>query len=275
MDGTIAAFNTGGRLTYLQDTNGNRITAGYTGGRLTSLTATSGQSISLAYNAAGLLSTVTDSAGRATTYSYDATNQHLLSVRAYNGFVTSYIYETNAGSPSRNAPTPITFPDNTHQYFTYDSQGRLSGTSADGGAESQTLTYALGLVRITDAASNTSQLYFNQNGQLARALDALGNSTYFNYDSVFNLTGVTNASGASATYTYNQARQVTTVTDYLGNITNLTYGGSHNQLSALTDANGNTTQYVYNATGNLLSTTYANGRSKPIPTTRWATPHRL
>ena len=62
-DGTATDYNANGTLNYIQDTNGNRITAGYTGGRLTSLTASSGQSITIAYNAAGLISSVTDSAG--------------------------------------------------------------------------------------------------------------------------------------------------------------------------------------------------------------------
>ena len=62
-DGTATDYNANGTLNYIQDTNGNRITAGYTSGRLTSLTASSGQSIDIAYNAAGLISSVTDSAG--------------------------------------------------------------------------------------------------------------------------------------------------------------------------------------------------------------------
>ena len=44
-DGTVTDYNANGTLNYIQDTNGNRITAGYTGGQLTSLTASSGQSI--------------------------------------------------------------------------------------------------------------------------------------------------------------------------------------------------------------------------------------
>ena len=45
------------QLDYIQDTNGNRITAGYDGsGRLISLTQTSGASLTLAYNAQGRIS---------------------------------------------------------------------------------------------------------------------------------------------------------------------------------------------------------------------------
>ena len=53
-DGTIIAFNTNGTLNYEQDTNGNRITAGYnSSGELTSLTASNGSAITIAYNAQG------------------------------------------------------------------------------------------------------------------------------------------------------------------------------------------------------------------------------
>src|SRR5262249_20238384 len=64
LNGQVTAYNADGTLNYIQDTNGNRITAGYTNGLLTSLTHSSGQALTLAYNAAGLVSRVTDSAGR-------------------------------------------------------------------------------------------------------------------------------------------------------------------------------------------------------------------
>ena len=159
-DGTATDYNANGTLNYIQDTNGNRITAGYTGGRLTSLTASSGQSITIAYNAAGLISTVTDSQGRVTTYTYDATNQYLIAVTGFNGQTTTYTYNT-AERDARaellsNALTSITFPGGTHQYFTYDSEGRLAGTSSDGGAQPQSFAYALGEVSVTDGTGDTS-----------------------------------------------------------------------------------------------------------------------
>src|SRR5206468_47400 len=86
-DGTVTDFNPNptGTLKYVQDTNGNRITAGYTSGRLSSLTASSGPSITIGYNGAGLIGTVSDSQGRSTTYTYDATSQYLVQVTESNG----------------------------------------------------------------------------------------------------------------------------------------------------------------------------------------------
>ena len=269
-DGTASDYNPNGTLNYIQDTNGNRITAGYTGGLLTSLTAWSGQSITIGHNAAGLISSVSDSDGRTTTYTYDSRNQHLLSVTAFNGQTTAYTYQNVATavglipqpSPVQNALASITFPGGTHQYFTYDSEGRLAGTSSDGGAEPQSFAYALGEVNVTDGTGDTSHLFYNEQGLVVKSIDPLGNVTLNAYDGNFNLTSVTNALGESETYTYNAAGEVTTSTDFLGNTTNFSYSGPFNELSSMTDANGNTTGYLYSSAGDLLTTTYANGTSQ-------------
>src|SRR5262249_49191934 len=61
-NGQVTAFHPNGTLDYIQDTNGNRITAGYLGGKLTSLMHSSGAALAIAYNSAGLISSITDSA---------------------------------------------------------------------------------------------------------------------------------------------------------------------------------------------------------------------
>jgi YD repeat-containing protein len=258
-NGIETDFTSAGLLNYMQDTDGNRITAGYSSGQLTSLTASSGQSITINYNNAGLVSSVTDSTGLTTTYSYDSTNTYLTSVTGYNGQTTNYSYDTSAGTAADGALTAITFPGGTHQYFTYDSLGRLSSTFGDGNASPETFTYNLGQVDITDGTGDTSALYYNEDGLVMRSVDALGNPTYYTYDSNFNLASVTNAQDESETYTYNSADEVTTSTDFLGNTTTFQYFGPYNQLLSMKDANGNTTGYAYDNSGDLLSTTYANG----------------
>jgi len=261
-DGTATDFSSSGVLSFVRDTDGNTISAGYSSGRLSTLTTSTGQSLAFTYNGAGLISAVTDSLGRTTSYAYDGANLHLLSVTAYNGQVTSYAYDTNPLSGSQNALTALTFQDGTHELLSYDSQGRLAGISADGGAQAQTLSYTLGEVSLTNAAIATTSLYYDQNNQLAKTVDALGNPTFFNYDSNFNLTRVVNAVGNAATYTYNSVGQVTSATDFLGHTTSFTYTAAYHELSSLTDAKGNTTTYSYNGQGDLTRTTYANGRSE-------------
>ncbi len=72
-DGTTIAFNSNGSLDFEQDTNGNRITAGYNAiGELLSLTASNGSALTIAYNAQGLISSITDPSGQTTTYTYSS-----------------------------------------------------------------------------------------------------------------------------------------------------------------------------------------------------------
>ena len=63
-DGSIEAFRPDGSLDYVQDGDGNRITAGYTGSLMTSLTSSDGRSLTLSYNAQGHLTEMTDPGGK-------------------------------------------------------------------------------------------------------------------------------------------------------------------------------------------------------------------
>ncbi len=78
-DGQVTEF-VNGQVAFIQDVNGNRITAGYTNGLLTSLTDSSGAWIDLSYNSADLIVQAANSEGQTTAYTYDSSNQHLLSV---------------------------------------------------------------------------------------------------------------------------------------------------------------------------------------------------
>ena len=267
-NGTATDYNFNGTLNYLQDLNGNRITAGYSGGRLTSLTASSGQSITIAYNSSGLICAVTDSQGRTTTYTYDLVNDELESVTGYNGQTTTYAYDVPppfiyligyVPPQVLHALTSISFPGGTHESFSYNTDGWLTGTSNDGGAQPQSFAYALGRVSVTNGTGNTSQVYYNEKGLVVKSVDPLGNATLNTYDGNFNLVKVTNALGQSESYTYNAAGEVTASTDFLGNATHFTYSGPFNRLASMTDANGNTTSYSYSSAGDLLSATYTDG----------------
>src|SRR5262249_37635768 len=190
-NGYVTAFRADGRIDYVQDTTGNRITAGYTGSQLVSLTHSSGPSLQFAYNAAGRLVTVTDSAGRVTAYAYDATNEHLLSVKGFDGRTVSYTYDTSTGTATSHALLSVTNGDGTHHYYTYDSQGRLSTSQRDGGAEPLTFAYGPGgMVSITDATGATGRVFFNDRGLIARTEDPLGHASYFTFDTNSNLVQV-------------------------------------------------------------------------------------
>ena len=132
-DGLKYAFAADGKLAYVEDTNGNRITAGYTNGKLTLLTHSEGQTLAIAYDTSGHILSVTDPQGRATTYGYNDAGDHLTSVTTYDGLATTYRYsqpnDINVydGAGTVNELTRIGYPDGTHRVFTYDL-GFLSDT---------------------------------------------------------------------------------------------------------------------------------------------------
>ena len=139
-DGTVTVYHADGSFEYEADSNGNRITAVYTGSRITSLVDSNGDALAIAYNDQGLISQVTDAFGRVTTYGYDSSGQHLVSVTGPDG-TTTYQYSTATSGPTANELLEIGNPDGTHEYFTYDTSGRLIGQSLDGGAEAVSFTY--------------------------------------------------------------------------------------------------------------------------------------
>jgi RHS repeat-associated protein len=261
LNGTVTGFRPDGKVDYVQDTNGNRITAGYNAsGELISLTHSSGQALTIAYNSAGRIISVTDPAGRVTTYTYDASNEHLLSVTTFDSQTTTYTYSIGAGAATEHALLSVTNPDGTHEFFTYDSQGRLADTHADGGAQDVTFAYGpIGTVTATDATGAATQYFFDQRGLLVKVKDPLGHAVRFSFDNSFNLVQVTDPAGQTYTNAYDANGNLTSSTDPLGHATQYTYGGSFNRLTSATDPNGNPIDYGYDSQGNLLTTTYANG----------------
>jgi YD repeat-containing protein len=134
LDGSVTGFRADDKLNYIQDTNGNRITAGYTSGKLTSLTHSSGQSLVIAYNPAGRISQVTDPVShRVTVYRYDPTNQYLMSVQDADGLITQYTYDQSTDPVKMHALLSVTYPDGSHEYYGYDNFGRLHDYQLDAG----------------------------------------------------------------------------------------------------------------------------------------------
>jgi RHS repeat-associated protein len=264
--GLITAFRPDGAIDYIQDTNGNRIVAGYTNGLLTSLTHSSGQSLQIAYNSAGLIKSVTDPAtGHTTTYTYDPSNEHLMNVTTFDQRTTTYSYDTGSNPATLHALLSVTYPDDTHEFFVYDLQGQLEDTHLDGGADDTTYSYGpVGAVAATDAAGGATTYSFDDSGRIAKVDDALHRDTLFSYCSCENLNQVTDPSGRSYKYSYNLNGDLTAITDPLGHTVTFGYAGPFDRLASSTDQNGNTTEYAYDTEGNLASTTYADGTVERI-----------
>lgn len=259
VSGEVTAFRGDGRLDYVQDTNGNRITAGYAGTQLTSLTHSNGSALTITYNTQGRISQVTDPAGRIASYEYDASGEHLTRVTTVAGS-TEYAYTPEAAGPRAHAITSIAFPAGTHYFFDYDSQGRLARQERDGGAESVTLSYHGIFYRIRDALDNSTDVYFDDLGNTKQILDDLARPTRFSHTlpHSFNTASMT-AEGSYSTFQYDARGNAVRMVDPLGRTQQSEYEPVLNNLVSWRDALERETGFAYDAGGNPLSTTYANG----------------
>ena len=260
VDGIRYAFAADGRLDYVEDANGNRITAGYQDGRLTSLTRSSGPTLQIAYNAAGRIASIMDAQGRHTLFTYDTAGEHLISVEAYDGRVTTYGYIPDKGSASQHALSEIVYPGGIVRHFNYDARGRVGKVSVAGGTEEVTYGYGLGgEVMIRNAAGGLSRVYFNEYAEVVKVVDALGQAYSLTFDPVANATQLTDPAGRPRSVALDALDNPLRQTDALGGVTSSVYGGPFGELTSVTDANGNTTKYTYDSRGNLVSVTYADG----------------
>jgi RHS repeat-associated protein len=261
-DGTRYGFDGTGHITSITDTNGNSITASYAGDNITRLTHSSGQFLQIDYNAAGRIIKLTDPVGRLTTFTYDASNEHLLSVTDFDGTVTSYQYASGPGAALANALTLITSPSHVNTHLSYDSEGRLASIFGDGNVEVTSFSYdTAGTVSITTPASaaspgGTTRYFHDERGQIDRIENQLGFSTYYTRDAVGDLLRVTDSDGRSTAYAYGRDGLMTSETDALGNTTTFAYNGPFDRMTSFVDALGRATGYTYDAKGNLVAITY-------------------
>ncbi len=266
-DQTIWQFRTDGKLDFVQDTNGNRITLAYNGaGQLTSLTHSSGAQILIDYNVSGRIWHVVNPLGpgtaddRVTTFEYDTSGQDLIRVTAPGNRITAYSYDHGHGAPREHALLTVAYPDGTHDFFAYDSRGRLTETAGDNAAQRVTYSYdGAGNVTVTDATAHQTFLGYGLGGHVAQVRDGAGRVVNLGIDSRFLLNQLVGPSGEKYGYSYDAQGNLIGVRDPNHQATTFSYDPSFNQLAGLTDARGNGIGYTYDTHGNLASITYADG----------------
>jgi len=255
--GLIWLFDPTGSLIYLEEPNGNRITLNYTGENLTEINHSNGDSFSIEYNNHGRIRRLTDQAGRATDYSYDESGEYLVSVLAPGNLTTGYTYVTATGSPADHALQSVEYPDGTHQYYSYNADGRLAEQSLDGNAEQVRLLYgSLGKIFVKDAADATYILRVGDRGQLLETTDPLGNAARFEYDKNYKPTRLIRPDDKAYDFEYDSMGNLISQVDPLDNRIDMTYHPALNRLTSVRDQRNNTTNYGYDNLGNLLDITY-------------------
>ena len=247
-----------GRIDFIEDTNGNRVTAAWNAGGqlLTATDSLTGDVTTFTHNAQGRIATITDAVGRVTTYGYDAGGEHLTSIATPRGTATLTY------TPTGHEIASITDASGVVSTFTYDALGHRTQQTVGTGPGAVTTTYAYdsaGKLTITDSASHASQIFRVNNGLVARLVDAQGHFSNSTFDSVGRLLSVTDSSGVS-TKTILGADGILDGFSTPGRAqTSLDISGDIRRLQSATDPGGDTTQFHYDAKGNLTSTLLPDG----------------
>jgi|GEM_PF-3369385 len=263
--GLVWRFDGAGRLDYVAETNGNRLTMSYTGVLLSSITHSNGQVLQIVYDDAGRIARVehrlADNSVRATSYQYNG--EYLRAVTDPGSVTTEYDYSPVAGSPADHALRAITFPDGTHRYYEYDALGRLIAQSRDENAERVRLSYdPSGRVQVKDALNAATSLHPGAFGELLDITDPLGAKARLRYDALLNLTGAVGPENQSAQFEYDSKSNPIRITDPLLNVISLGNTGDGSRLDWLRDARGHVTDFTTDSRGDLTQMTYPDASSE-------------
>jgi RHS repeat-associated protein len=255
-------FDSAGLLTQIKPRFLPATTLAYTSGKLTSITDSAGRTITLTYNTGSpaLIERVTLPDGRYVEYGY--TSGRLTSVRNPRGKTSTLAYDTNGRLLS------IQDPVGRYQLqdIQYDAQGRVT-SEKDGAGEALTYSYTtstpyslttvtpagrgstvykhLGnlLISVTDPLNRTTTYGYDGQGRKASETDGRGNTRRFEYDAVGNL--VREISPSPAGFTIERTFSAT------------------NDILSEKDGRGNPTAYAY-ATSSDAAADYQVGQVKTV-----------
>lgn len=283
-DGTVYIVDEVLGLLEMTDANGNRIeyqkdrivhSCGLTltlvrdsAGCITQVLDPAGNAVNYTYDAQHRLISVTDRAGRATTFGYLGNSGLVASVTppaavqptfnvwdGYDRFVArvdSYLNRQELGHDSNGYKE--TKKDQLGNVTTYqmDDYGRmLSKTDPLGGVSRYAYGDALNPflhTAVTDPLGRVTRYVYNRPGLPTSVIDPLGNVTSYEYNSLGKITKEIDPLGHSVTTTYDAAGNALSVADRDGAVHAYTYDSSGNVLTAV-DPLGEKTTYTYNGQG--------------------------
>lgn len=255
-------YNTNGFVTSTSDPVGRQTTLAYAANNIDVLqisqTRPGGSDVLLTKSGFSSLhqpTTVTDAAGQATTYTYNAAGQMLTATNPKNE-TTTYTYAPTTGylqsvtRPASGATVSIS----------YDGYGRpQTTTGVDGYAV--TLTYdALNRPTRTTYPDGTYDGLTYDKLDVAERVDRLGRVTRYFYDRVRRLTAVRDALGRTIRQEWCGCGSLLALVDANGHRTSWTRD-ARGRVTLETRADGTTTtSYAYDATGRLLTVTDTKGQ---------------
>ncbi|MBK6686378.1 MAG: hypothetical protein IPG45_18055 [Deltaproteobacteria bacterium] len=206
--------------------------------------------------------TMTDGAGRTTTYTYNATNAQVATVTNAKGEVTTYTYEMNTSSPAYGKLLTLTgdVPGGNRTY-TYDSAGRVR-TMTD--SEGYVLTYDydnLDRVRVVTYPDASFEQFEYADHSLIATRDRAGRWTRHQSNALRERVLTRDASGRTTQYGWCRCGEMKRLVDGSGNSTEWTRD-ARGRVTRKTYADGSHYDYEYDFSGRLRREFDALARSK-------------
>jgi RHS repeat-associated protein len=251
-------FNFSGKLTAIQDKNGNQVSLTYDGsGKLTQVTDTVGRVFNFTYSNS-LVTSVSDPGGRTLQFGYDGSS-NLTTFRDPNNNLFSYSYDS-----SHRITRIIDGRGNNLLLNTYDGTGRVIAQSNGRGYTWQFSYDTVNkITTITDPAGKEETHLHDTNFDLQRSTNRLNNAANILYDQNNNRTQISDPKGNYLSYQYDPRGNVTIRTDPLQNSRQLAYDGRNNPTQ-IVDELGNPTLMAYDTTGNVTTVTDALNNASAI-----------
>ena len=250
-DGSQWQFDTDGRLLYVIEKTGERISCAYNAdGLLVRLTNTStGGYVSFVRDAeTGLITVTKDSTGRSISYAYSEDGDLVSVTDSVNGLVASYEYYASIV----HALTKVTDGNGAATAYAYDTLGRVvSIANVDG---STTLAYGTaGDVTLTSGDAQIT-IYYAPNGNIVKIInDKTGKVYNYTYDSNGAFVSGKDSDGNALTAQFTFAGQTFDVmysgVDFSGITFNAIYNTNINTNHYVVDG---VTYYKTDGDGNIL-----------------------
>jgi RHS repeat-associated protein len=251
-DGITSVFFSDGRLEWVGEANGHRITLEYAGTQLARLRHSGGSAFEFSYSPAGRLQRLTDERGDAISFTYDAAEEHLLRVQYPRGRSVTYRY--GATGAQTHALLERLDTNGSAHHYTYDDRGRVVTVRFGGDQPELTLEYGPGGEVSLVSGGTGARFYFDHEGRLLRTRDARGLIRQASYDSQGRLVEMMDPLGRVTSARYDNRGNVLSVTDILGRTTGFGYNAA-GRLATVTDPKGQSVGYDYDPRGNLVRVT--------------------
>jgi RHS repeat-associated protein len=207
-DNSVETYDLEGRLQSVRTRAGVVYSLTYDSeARLISVVDSFGHQLSLEYDSSGRLSKVSDPAARSVQYGYDSA-ERLSTVTNADFTSRTYLYEEPAHPHALTGL--VDEMGNRYSTWTYDAQGRATGTYEAGGANAVSLVYnSGGSVTTTHALGGVNEFTYGRYGDVSLSTAISGSRP-------------PNCPAGAAT-TYSDAGFLSSSTDFNGNVTNFSY----------------------------------------------------